>query len=285
MIEAGLKAKDTYDNAVTQDEKAEGYGAAVGGLAGTLTGAAAGAAIGTAVFPVIGTFVGGLIGGYLGSQGGDALGGALGKAAFGTPDELKRMPAAGPLMMTQAGKDIPPVLGGIAQSFAPSTTGPLMLANPGASVAATAAAAAPVVPAVPPVSYDPHDLNSKDAMLLPHFANKVRFPGSELRRPKVIKSGLEDPAPQPGDAAKAMMLPPASADAAAGALVKPMAAKSEAPKIEPKVDIQAPFTLTVNGDVKDAATLYAQLKPLLDQHYRDMARQMGSSQLYDAPHV
>jgi TP901 family phage tail tape measure protein len=284
VIEAGLKAKDTYDNAVTQDEKAEGYGAAVGGLAGTLAGAAAGAAIGTAVLPVIGTFVGGLIGGYLGSEGGDALGGALGKAAFGTPDDLKRMPAAGPLMMTSAGKDIPPVLGGIAQSFAPSTTGPLMLANPGASVAATAAAAAPVVPAAPPVSYDPRDLNSKDAMLLPHFANKVRFPGSELRRPPVIKSGLEDPTPQPGEAAKAMMLPPASADAAAGALVKPLAAPV-APKVESNVAIQAPFSLTVNGDVKDGNQLFAQIKPQLDQYFRDMAKQVGSSQLYDAPHV
>ncbi len=288
VVEAGLKAKDTYDNAVTQDEKAEGYGAAAGGLAGTLTGAAAGAALGTMVLPVVGTFVGGLIGGYLGSQGGDALGGALGKAAFGTPDELKRLPAAGPLMMANAGKDIPPVLGGIAQSFTPSTTGPLMLAKPGAgpgaSVAATTAAA-PSAPAAPPVSYDPRDLDSKDAMLMPHFANKVRFPGSELRRPKVIRSGLEDPAPQPGQAAKAMMLPPASADAAAGALVKPMAAKAEAPKVESNVAIQAPFSLTVNGDVKDGNQLFAQIKPQLDQYYRDMAKQVGSAQLFDAPHV
>jgi hypothetical protein len=290
VVDAGFKAYDTYQNAETRDEKAEGYGAAAGGLAGALSGAAAGAALGTMLLPVIGTAVGGLIGGVLGNMGGDVLGGYLGKSAFGTPDALKRMPAAGPLMMAAAGKDIPPVLGGIAQSFAPSTTGPLMLthpgqgAGPGASVAATAAAAAPVMPA-PPVSYDPRDLESKDAMLLPHFANKVRFPGSELRRPKVIKSGLEDPAPQPGDAAKAMMLPPASADASAGALVKPMAAKAEAPKIESKVDIQAPFSLVVNGDVKDAATIYNQLKPLLDQHYRDMAKQMGSAQLFDAPHV
>lgn len=288
VAEAGYKAYDTYQNAKTKDEKAEGYGAAVGGLAGTLAGAAAGAAIGSAI-PVIGTIVGGVIGGYLGSQGGDALGGMLGKSVFGTPDELKRLPAAGPLMMANAGQGIPPVLGGIAQSFAPSTTGPLMLnhpgqgAGPGASVAATAAAA-PVMP-VPPVSYDPRDLNSKDAMLLPHFANKVRFPGSELRQPKVIRSGLEAPAPLPGEAAKAMMLPPASADAVAGALVKPVAAKAEAPKFESKVDIQAPFTLTVNGDVKDAAQLYGQLKPLLDQHYRDMAKQMGSAQLFDAPHI
>jgi TP901 family phage tail tape measure protein len=290
VVDAGFKAYDTYQNAETQDDKAEGYGAAAGGLAGTLSGAAAGAALGTMLLPVIGTAVGGLIGGVLGNMGGDVLGGYLGKAAFGTPDALKRMPAAGPLMMANAGKDIPPVLGGIARSFAPSTTGPLMLAHPGlgagpgARVAATSAAAAPIAPA-PAASYDPRDLESKDAMLLPHFANKVRFPGSELRRPKVIKSGLEGPAPQPGDAAKAMMLPPASADAAAGALVKPMAAKAEAPKVESKVDIQAPFSLTVNGDVKDGNQLFAQIKPQLDQYYRDMAKQVGSAQLFDAPHV
>jgi TP901 family phage tail tape measure protein len=289
VVDAGFKAYDTYQNAETQDDKAEGYGAAAGGLAGTLSGAAAGAALGTMLLPVIGTAIGGLVGGVLGNMGGDVLGGYLGKAAFGTPDELTRLPAAGPLLMANAGKDIPPVLDGIARSFAPTTTGPLMLAKPGAgpgaSVAATSAAAAPIMPATPPVSYDPRDLNSKDAMLMPHFANKVRFPGSELRRPKVIRSGLEDPAPQPGQAAKAMMLPPASADAAAGALVKPMAAKAEAPKVESNVAIQAPFSLTVNGDVKDAAQLYGQLKPLLDQHYRDMAKQMGSAQLHDAPHV
>jgi len=289
VVDAGFKAYDTYQNAETQDDKAEGYGAAAGGLAGTLSGAAAGAALGTLLLPVIGTAIGGLVGGVLGNMGGDVLGGYLGKAAFGTPDDLKRLPAAGPLMMANAGKDIPPVLGGIAQSFAPSTTGPLMLTNPGAgpgaSVAATSAAAAPIVPAAPPVSYDPRDLNSKDAMLLPHFANKVRFPGSELRRPKVIRSGLEDPPPQPGEAAKAMMLPPASADAAAGALVKPMAAKAEAPKVESNVAIQAPFSLTVNGDVKDGNQLFAQIKPQLDQYYRDMAKQVGSAQLFDAPHV
>jgi len=283
VVDAGFKAYDTYQNAETQDDKAEGYGAAAGGLAGTLSGAAAGAALGTLLLPVIGTAIGGLVGGVLGNMGGDVLGGYLGKAAFGTPDDLKRLPAAGPLMMANAGKDIPPVLGGIAQSFAPSTTGPLMLTNPGtgpgASVAATSAAAAP------PVSYDPRDLNSKDAMLLPHFANKVRFPGSELRRPKVIRSGLEAPPPQPGEAAKAMMLPPASADAAAGALVKPMAAKAETPKVESNVAIQAPFSLTVNGDVKDGNQLFAQIKPQLDQYYRDIAKQVGSAQLFDAPHV
>jgi phage tail tape-measure protein len=290
VIDAGMKAYDTYENAETQDEKAEGYGAAAGGLAGTLAGAAAGAAIGSAV-PVIGTIIGGLIGGYLGSQGGDALGGFMGKKMFGTPEELKKIPDAGPLMMADAGKNMAPKLGdtslgATAKAFAPATTGPLMLTNPGKGLD-VGATMAPVAPEAPPVSYDPRDLNSKDAMLLPHFANKVRFPGSELRRPKVIRSGLEEPTPPPqiGMAAKDMMMPPASADAAAGALVKPMAAAPTAPKVESNVAIQAPFSLVVNGDVKDGNQLFAQIKPMLDQHYRDMARQMGGNQLYDTPHV
>ncbi|MFJ2326479.1 phage tail tape measure protein [Pseudomonas sp. NPDC087690] len=290
VIDAGFKAYDTYENAETQDEKAEGYGAAAGGLAGTLAGAAAGAAIGSAV-PVIGTIIGGLIGGYLGSQGGDALGGFMGKKMFGTPEELKKIPDAGPLMMADAGKDMAPKLGdtslgATAKAFAPAATGPLMLTNPGKGLD-VGATMAPAVPEAPPVSYDPRDLNSKDAMLLPHFANKVRFPGSELRRPKVIRSGLEEPTPPPqiGMAAKDMMMPPASADAAAGALVKPMAAAPAAPKVESNVAIQAPFSLVVNGDVKDGNQLFAQIKPMLDQHYRDMAKQMGGNQLYDTPHV
>jgi len=131
VVEAGFKIKDTYDNATTRDEKAEGYGEAAGGLAGTLAGAAAGAAIGSAV-PIIGTVVGGLLGAYLGSMGGDALGGYLGKSFFGGDEGLKKMPDAGPLMMANAGKDIPPVMGGIAASFAPkgAGTGPLLM--PGA---------------------------------------------------------------------------------------------------------------------------------------------------------
>lgn len=131
VVEAGFKVQDTYDNATTRDEKAEGYGEAAGGLAGTLAGAAAGAAIGS-VIPVIGTVVGGLLGAYLGGMGGDALGGYLGKAAFGGNDGLKKMPDAGPLMMANAGQDIPPVMGDIAASFAPKANGAGPLLMPGA---------------------------------------------------------------------------------------------------------------------------------------------------------
>ncbi|WEL73421.1 phage tail tape measure protein [Pseudomonas sp. CBSPCGW29] len=83
LMEAGAMAFDTYENAKTKDEQAEGYGAAAGNLAGTMrAGAAAGAAIGSVV-PIIGTAIGGLVGAYLGSMGGSALGGAAGKSWFG----------------------------------------------------------------------------------------------------------------------------------------------------------------------------------------------------------
>lgn len=236
LIDAGFKVKDTYDNAETQDEKAEGYGAAAGSFAGTLAGAAAGAAIGSAV-PVIGTIVGGLIGGWLGSMGGDALGGAVGKSMFGSDESSKVMPVAGPLMMRDAGKDIPPVLGDIAKSFEPAArTGPLMMANPGQGVLSAA-------------------------------------PG----------------AVNPGDAARSMMLPPASAEAAVGPLSAPLAAavvaKVQPAKIEAKIDVHAPLTVTVQGDVKDPAELVAQLRPLMEQQQRDIAQQLENRKLYDAPHI
>lgn len=119
VVDAGFKAYDTYENAETQDEKAEGYGQAAGGLAGTLAGAAAGAAIGSAV-PIIGNIVGGLIGGYLGYMGGDALGGLMGKKLFGADESLKKVPDAGPLMMADAGKNLSPVMGDIAGHSNPS---------------------------------------------------------------------------------------------------------------------------------------------------------------------
>lgn len=226
VVEAGFKIKDTYDNATTRDEKAEGYGEAAGGLAGTLAGAAAGAAIGSAI-PVIGTVVGGLLGAYLGSMGGDALGGYLGKAVFGGDDGLKKMPDAGPLMMANAGKDIPPVMADIAASFAPKGNGAGPLLMPGA----------------------------------------VKAPG-----------------PVGGDVVRSLASPPASSAAGAVSLMA-VPAKPPAPKIEQKVDINAPLHLTVQGDVKDPAQLARELQPYFDQHQRDIAQQLEGRKLYDDAHL
>ena len=133
LIESGLIAADTYQNAQTRDEKAEGYGNAAGTLAGTVAGAAAGAAIGSVV-PVIGTVVGGLIGGFLGSWGGGELGGAVGKAGFGGPDAaperlgLPKRPL--PLLLPPPGAAAMPRLAQVAPSL---PKGPLMLKAPGQS--------------------------------------------------------------------------------------------------------------------------------------------------------
>lgn len=106
LMEAGAMAFDTYENAKTKDEKAEGYGAAAGNLAGTMAGAAAGAAIGSVV-PIIGTAIGGLVGAYLGSMGGSALGGAAGKSWFGGEDEKPAPPVTPLLMAPRPGPAIP----------------------------------------------------------------------------------------------------------------------------------------------------------------------------------
>lgn len=85
FLDAGMLALDTFQNANTQDEKAEGYGGAAGGLAGALAGGAAGAAIGSIV-PVIGTAIGGAVGAFLGGMGGEGVGGFLGKSLFGSDE-------------------------------------------------------------------------------------------------------------------------------------------------------------------------------------------------------
>lgn len=91
VVGAGVQVVDTYQNATTRDEKAEGYGEAAGGLAGGLAGAAAGAAIGS-VIPLLGTAVGGMIGAWLGAMGGGELGATMGKALFGGPDTPAKAP-------------------------------------------------------------------------------------------------------------------------------------------------------------------------------------------------
>ncbi len=126
LLESGAMAFETFQNAKTKDEKAEGYGSAAGNLAGTMAGAAAGAAIGSVV-PIIGTAIGGMIGAYLGSQGGAALGGSLGKSLFGGEDEKPEQTAKAPvpttpLMMASAGQQ-GPALGDVARAMA--VTAPL----------------------------------------------------------------------------------------------------------------------------------------------------------------
>ena len=106
LFSAVLQAKEVYDTAETQDEKAQGYGEAAGSLAGTLAGAAAGAAIGSVV-PIIGTALGGMIGGYLGSMGGGALGGYTGQALFGSSDLAKAQPITPMLMAPRPGPEVP----------------------------------------------------------------------------------------------------------------------------------------------------------------------------------
>lgn len=129
LLEAGSMAVDTYLNAETKDQKAEGYGAAAGSLAGTMAGAAAGAAIGSVV-PVIGTAIGGLVGAYLGSLGGTALGGAVGKSWWGGEEEKPAAPAT-PLLMAPRPGPVVPSLASMGRSFnGANEPGALLMATP-----------------------------------------------------------------------------------------------------------------------------------------------------------
>jgi TP901 family phage tail tape measure protein len=151
LMEAGAMAFDTYENAKTKDEKAEGYGAAAGNLAGTMAGAAAGAAIGSVV-PIIGTAIGGLVGAYLGSMGGSALGGAAGKSWFGGEDE-KPAPPVTPLLMAPRPGPAIPSLATMGKSFNGANGSGALLMAPApqapvlGDVARSLAVAAPTRPA------------------------------------------------------------------------------------------------------------------------------------------
>ncbi|WP_338513271.1 phage tail tape measure protein [Pseudomonas poae] len=151
LMEAGAMAFDTYENAKTKDEKAEGYGAAAGNLAGTMAGAAAGAAIGSVV-PIIGTAIGGLVGAYLGSMGGSALGGAAGKSWFGGEDE-KPAPPVTPLLMAPRPGPAIPSLAAMGKSFNRADGSGALLMGPApqapvlGDVARSLAVSAPTKPA------------------------------------------------------------------------------------------------------------------------------------------
>lgn len=264
VVDAGMKAVDTYQNAETRDEKAEGYGEAAGGLAGTLAGAAAGAAVGSLV-PVIGTAVGGVVGGILGSMGGTDVGGWLGKKLFGGEDDpVAEAPAAAPISLlkpVQVGPAVPS-LGATAQAFAPK--------------------AAPVTSA--PVSYDPRDPASKDPFLLPALNNKVRFPGAAPVRPDSLQ-----PAANMGDVVRSMAVAKPAAEAVPAILKAPEASKPEPKPEPPKIDQQFTFSpalsVTVQGDVKDPAQLARDLSPHLQRLFDDFSRQAAARQMFDAPHV
>jgi len=153
LLEAGSMAVDTYLNAETKDQKAEGYGAAAGSMAGTMAGAAAGAAIGSVV-PIIGTAIGGMVGAYLGSMGGTALGGVVGKSWFGGEEEQPPAPAT-PLLMAPRPGPVVPSLARMGRSFnGANEPGALLLASSSAppspalgDVARALATPAPVKPA------------------------------------------------------------------------------------------------------------------------------------------
>ncbi|WP_256587222.1 phage tail tape measure protein [Pseudomonas sp. FW300-N1A1] len=298
LLESGAMAFDTFQNAETQDEKAEGYGAAAGSLAGTMAGAAAGAAIGSVV-PIIGTAVGGMIGAYLGSLGGTALGGVAGKSWFGADAPEKPAAPITPLVMAARPGPAVPALSSIGQSFAPVLPMP-----------------APHAPRVP---------DSNAVLLRSQLANKAGVEESDLERPKIAPP---EPAPKLGSVVRpvsvppvaqpvpneprrsdpngALLLPPKAVapepDAKLGDVVRsltvPPAAKPAVVTLQPrapgkpvpaKVDQKFEYSLSmpvaVHGDVKDPYRLAQELMPHMQRMLADAAKLNAASNLFDQPHL
>lgn len=90
--------------------------------------------------------------------------------------------------------------------------------------------------------------------------------------------------PLMGDVGRAMTEKPA-ASPSAPIVIKPEAPKMPTPKYEQQVSINAPITLTVQGDVKDPQQLMRDLEPMIQRAMRDSAQQSQRSNLFDAPHV
>ncbi|WP_095152518.1 phage tail tape measure protein [Pseudomonas sp. Irchel s3b5] len=126
-VGAGVQVLDTYQNATTRDEKAEGYGEAAGGLVGgVLGGAAVGAALGSIV-PVVGTAIGGIIGGMVGAWGGGKLGATMGKALFGGPDTPAKAPIG--ILPMPAGQGVGAVVRSMESAPAAPVTAAALMAS------------------------------------------------------------------------------------------------------------------------------------------------------------
>ncbi|TDF78227.1 hypothetical protein [Pseudomonas sp. H9] len=124
MLEAGIKAAATFLTADSPEEKAEGYGAAAGGL----VGAALGTVLGTFV-PVVGPPIGALLGGMAG----DAIGGWLGKRLVSSNEEpvaAAKSTDNSPLVAAQPG-DVVRSLANTASAVEP----PVALANTSTALA------------------------------------------------------------------------------------------------------------------------------------------------------
>ncbi len=277
FLDAGTAALDVALNAKTQDEKAEGYGAAGGSLAGTLAGAAAGAAIGSVV-PVIGTAVGGAVGAVLGGMGGESVGAWLGKRWFGedaTEGEDKASTPAAPgeaLRVTLEPQEAKPAAPVVLDAGKPSpvvvdsrnpVAAPLPAPVAPALGDAVRGQAKPVPPAATPVVVPP--------------AVRVTAPEAAPKAPVVVdnRDPVAAPLPAPvapalGDAVRGqakpvpptaapVVVPPAAAPAVR--VTAPEAAPTAPVVVDSRDPVAAPLPVPVAPALGDAVRGQAQPVP------------------------
>lgn len=310
LMEAGSMALNTFQNAETQDEKAQGYGEAAGSLAGTMAGAAAGAAIGSVV-PIIGTAIGGLVGAYLGSMGGQKLGGFAGLSFFGSDKPDEPTPVITPLLMPSRPGPAVPSLATIANSFAARQPPSMLAAAPSAlpTDQGIGRAAAPLTVITPTPKVEPTPVSvavspgapserglGKRLMIEPMIpsgeigsvASAVKaFAPISLVPPKpAVPLFIPAPAPGPalGDVARSLVAQPTSKPASLMVPV-PAPVKAGPTKVDQKFSYSLTMPVTVEGDAKDPHQFVQQLLPLMQRALNDLAQQDARRNLYDEAHT
>ncbi|PBP63376.1 phage tail tape measure protein [Pseudomonas syringae] len=200
---------------------------------------------------------------------GSALGG-WGGAAAGA--------AIGTMILPVVGTAIGAAIGGALGSWGGSEVGGLLgkelFGSPGKENKPVSLLAAPPVPVALPGPVVPTLGATAKAFDQDRVPLIARGPA-----PALAPTG-----PLMGDVGRAMTEKPA-ASPAAPIVIKPEAPKMPTPKYEQQVSINAPITLTVQGDVKDPQQLMRDLEPMIQRAMRDSAQQSQRSNLFDAPHV
>lgn len=283
LMEAGSMAFNTFQNAETQDEKAEGYGEAAGSLAGTMAGAAAGAAIGSVV-PIIGTAIGGLVGAYLGSMGGQKLGGFAGLSFFGSDKSDESAPAITPLLMGPRPGPAVPSLATLSNSFAVRKQ-PSMLAATPSPVSVTVTPEGPVArglgtrPVIAPVMPAGGIGSAASAV---KASSPVSLTSPKAVTPLVLAAPPAGPAL--GDVARSLAVPSAAKPSSL-VIQAPVPVKAEPTKVDQKFSYSLTMPVTVEGDAKDPHQFVQQLLPLMQRALNDLAQQDSRRNLYDEAHT
>lgn len=307
VVAGAGKAYDTYQNATTFKEKAEGYGQAagmvIGGVGGALVGARFGGWVGSAALSAVGGYllgaVGKKVGGVIGDIWGDDSTGSEPQTAQNSPEMSGKLGAAS--------KEVAPWGPSLKQSSPEIRSGALLLKQPGNSEVGPGSL----------LLKQPSDSNAgPGTLLLKQQSNSESGPGSLLLKPQSKPDDIPFGSNR-GNPAPTVSISNAANDAAHGALgqyarghvpqfqrfengdvvrslvggtpaavalpVSGQPALSSSTTISPQHFAVSPnIAINVQGSVTDPAELVRALQPEIQRMFNGFAAQANAGgQMYD----